>query len=165
MRAFDFFTITRGSHLVLNPGSKFGKLFVPTEISDLLDGSLFEPTETFVAQQGSKQLIGQPKDYPQSFVDALARFMAQEPLIASAYIAQHYIEGTHTEPALLVAVVAPESEMGRLAAEIGLISQGTAKAQNAVDVTRLDGPDRGYFSGQKPFYVRKKRGLLGKLFG
>jgi hypothetical protein len=165
MRALDLFSITKGSHLVLNPGSGYGKLFVPSEISGILDGSLFTPTETFVAKKGTQQLIGQPKQFPHDFVNALSRFFAGEPTVESAFLAQHFIAGTHTEPALLVAVAAPEGDFERVAAAIGIISRETDKVQTSVDIIRLGSDSRGYFSNQTPFYARKKRGFLGRLFG
>jgi len=36
----DFFQIVRGSHVILNFGSEYGKQFVPSEIDAMLDGSI-----------------------------------------------------------------------------------------------------------------------------
>lgn len=166
IRALDLFKFTEGSHLVLNPGSDFGKLFVPSEISEILDGSLFIPKDTVTIKKGAEQLIGQPKDYPTDFVKALERFFSGEPSVTSAFLAQHFIAGTHTEPALLVAVSAPEKDFERVAAGIGIIARETKKAQNIVDITRLrDCENHSYFASQRPFYSRKKQGLLSRIFG
>ena len=166
MRALDLFNFTKGSHLVLNPGSDFGKLFVPSEISEILDGSLFTPTDVLTVKKGSEQLIGQPKEYPHDFAKALIRFFSGEQSVRSAFLAQHFIAGTHTEPALLVAVSAPEKDFERISAGIGIIARDTKKPQNAVDITRLqDGVIHDYFASQIPIYERKKQGLLSRLFG
>ena len=166
MRALDLFNFTKGSHLVLNPGSDFGKLFDPSEVSEILDGSLFTPTNVLTVNKGSKQLIGQPKDYPHEFAKALIRFFSGEQTVRSAFLAQHFIEGTHTEPALLVAISAPEKDFERVAAGIGIIARDTEKPQNAVDITRLqDDGTHGYFASQTPIYKRKKQGLFSRLFG
>src|SRR5688572_28596949 len=45
LKARDFFEITRGAHVVLNPGFDYGKEFIPQEITGLLDGSIFEPSQ------------------------------------------------------------------------------------------------------------------------
>jgi hypothetical protein len=36
----DFFQIVRGSHVILNFGSEYGKQFVPSEIDAMLDGTI-----------------------------------------------------------------------------------------------------------------------------
>lgn len=158
------FEVTRGSHLVLNPGSDYGKVFLPTEVAALLDGSLFEPSQTFTAKAGSKQLIGQPADYPHSMADAVARFLATQPAVEKAFLAQHFIEGVHTKPAILIAVVAPEHGFEKLAGSIGVIAKETHQSEKAVDISRLAPGRLGYFRNLPPIYVREKKGWLGRLF-
>jgi hypothetical protein len=165
MSAFDLLQITRGSHLVLNPGSAYGKAFLPGEVESLLDGSMFKPTETLTAKGGEQQLIGQPKDYPHKLAETVSRYLESEPDVEQAFLAQHFIAEMHTEPALLVAVVAPESGFERIAGAIGIIAKDTRAAPGAVDVTRLQPNSLGYFKGQQPIYQRKKKSLLTKLFG
>jgi hypothetical protein len=168
LKARDFLHMTKGAHLVLNPGSDYGKLFVPAEVERLLDGSLLVAKEKdyFKASAGSKRIIGQPKDYPHSFAAALARYFASEPSVDRAYLAQHFISDVHTEPALLIAIVTSTDEFDRIAAATGLIARETKKTQNAVDVVRLDNskPDN-YFTKQKPIYERKGRGFLQRILG
>jgi SseB protein C-terminal domain/SseB protein N-terminal domain len=162
--AIDIFKITKGSHLVLNPGAQYGKILVPEEISQILDGSLFKPDETFTAKKETKVLVGQPREYPHEFVAALKRYFATEPLVEKAFLAQHFIAGVHTEPSLLVSILAPDREFDRIAAAVGVIARETRKPQNTVDVTKFQSGGDDYFSGQEPIYARKK-GLLGRLFG
>lgn len=165
MLAVDFLQMVAGSHLVLNPGSDYGKAFLPAEVSSLLDGSLFRPSQAMTAKGGERQLIGQPKDYPQAFADAVARFLASEPAVEQAFLAQHFIAGMHTVPAILVAIEAPESGFERIAGAIGVIAKETRKAEGAVDVTRVEASRLGYFANQEPIYRRKKKSFLSKLFG
>ncbi len=165
MAALDFLKITLGSSLILNPGSSYGKAFLPAEVASLLDGSMFKPSEKLVSKGGEQQLIGQPKDYPHEFASAISRFFASEPSVEMAFLAQHYIAGMHTQPALLVAVIAPEQGFERIAGSIGIIAKETKKSEGAVDVTRVQKGSLGYFSNQEPIYTRKKKGLFQKLFG
>ena len=165
MLAVDFLRMTVGSHLALNPGSDYGKAFLPQETASLLDGSLFRPSQAMTAKGGERQLIGQPKDYPQAFADAVARYLALEPAVEQAFLAQHFIAGMHTMPALLVAIDAPETGFERIAGAIGVIAKDTRKAEGAVDVTRVQAGSLGYFANQQPFYRRKKKSFLTKLFG
>jgi hypothetical protein len=165
MSALDFLKITLRSNLILNPGSRYGKAFLPAEVASLLDGSMFKPSEKLVAKGGEQQLIGQPKDYPHEFASTISRFFVSEPSVEMAFLAQHYIAGMHTQPAILVAVVAPELGFDRIAGAIGVIAKDTRKSEGAVDVTRAQKGSLGYFSNQAPIYERKKKGLLHKLFG
>ena len=165
LSAIDFLRITSGLYLVLNPGSDYGKAFLPNEVASLLDGSLLRPAETLTAKGGEQQLIGQPQDYPHNFAEAVSRFLSSEPGVEQAFLAQHFIAGVHTEPAILVAVVAPEFGFERIAGAIGVIAKETRMSEEAVDVTRLQKSRLGYFADQAPIYERKKKGLFAKLFG
>ena len=140
-------------------------MLVPDEVTQLLDGSLFKPSETFTVKKETKGLIGQPKDYPHEFVAALKRYFATEPSVEKAFLAQHFLPGVHTEPALVVSILAPGREFERIAGEVGIIAREIKKPQNAVDITKYDVGNESYFSKQEPIYVRAKRGIFGKLFG
>ncbi len=167
LSAVDFLRITKGSYLVLNPDSDYGKAFSPSEVDSLLDGSLFRPAETLTAKGGEQQFIGQPKDFPHKFAEAVSRFLSSEPTVEKAFLAQHFIAGLHAEPAILLAVIAPEAGFERIAGAIGIIASETRKAEAAVDNTRLERSHLGYFADQAPIYERKikKRSLFAKLFG
>jgi len=39
---------------VLNPGSDYGKEFLPDEVSRLLDGTIFQPQERHVIERATK---------------------------------------------------------------------------------------------------------------
>lgn len=165
LSAIAFLRIVSGANLVLNPGSSYGKAFLPSEVASLLDGSLFKPTETLTPKAGEQQMIGQPKDYPHKFAATISRFLASEPSVELAFLAQHIIAGMHTQPVILVAVVAPEVGFERIAGAIGIIAKETLKGEGVVDVTRLRKEHLGYFSNQAPIYQRKKKSLLSRLFG
>ena len=76
LKARDFFEITRGAHIVLNPSFDYGKEFIPQEITEMLDGSIFKPTQTYVAQKETKVLIGQPANYPHKLAKALSEYFS-----------------------------------------------------------------------------------------
>jgi hypothetical protein len=164
LAATDLFKMTQGEHLVLNPGAQYGKVLMPGEIAQILDGSIFTPSKTFTVTEPTKAWIGQPKDYPTEFVAALKRYFATEALVEKAFLAQHFIAGVHDEPALLVSILAPEHEFSRIAGAVGVIAQSTKKAQKAVDIIQFDVRSNSYFANQEPIYLRKTGGLLGKLF-
>ena len=104
-------------------------------------------------------------DYPHKFALAVSRYLASEPDVERAFLAQHFIKGIHTLPAILVAVTAPELGFERIAGAIDVIAKETQEAKSAVDVTRVQTGRLGYFENQQPIYERKKKSLLAKLFG
>jgi hypothetical protein len=163
LAAIDFLRMTSGSNLVLNPGADYGKAFTPTEIASILDGSILKPEQTVVIKGGEKQLIGQPKDYPSDFAAALSRYFSSVPAVQRAFLAQHFIAGVHTEPALLVAVEADDVDFEKLCGGVGVIAKDTRNAKNAVDIVRLKSDARGYFADQKPIY-EKKKSVFDRLF-
>lgn len=160
------FQITRGAHLVLNPGLPYGKQLLPDEVTRLLDGTIFEPRERYVAQKEMQVLIGQPKDYPAELVAALCRLYQDLPEVRRAWVAFYHNPERDSEGALLIAIDADASSMERISGESGVVIERVPKKQKFVDLIRFDGAGlSGYFAKQKPFYQRSKiRILLGKLF-
>lgn len=166
MDARALFEITRGAHLVLNPGLPYGKQFLPDEVTRLLDGTIFEPRERYVAKKDTQILIGQPKEYPSELVAALRRLYADLP-VKRAWVAFYVNPERDSEGGLLIAIDAEADAMERISGESGVVIERAPKKQKYVDLIRFDGGGvSGYFAKQKPFYEKAKiRGLLGKLFG
>lgn len=163
--AKDLFQITRGAFLVLNPGASHGKQFVPEEIARLLDGTIFEPRERYVAPKHMQVLIGQPKDYPTELINALCRLYAQLPAVQRAWVAFYHNPERDAEGGLLIAIDAEASAMDRISGESGVVIERVSKKQKFVDLVRFDGVGvSSYFKTQKPFYERR-RGLLARLIG
>jgi hypothetical protein len=160
----DFLRLTSGSHLALNPGSAYGKYFTPAEVASLLAGS--QPNlVTTTLRQAEQRLIGQPRDYPHVFVQAVARYLATEPAVERAFLAQHFIASIHEESTLLVAVDVAEPDFSRISASIGAMAADPQGPGRPVDIMRVDPGDPGYFASIEPIYTRRKRGFLAKLFG
>jgi hypothetical protein len=165
LAARDLFQITRGAHLVLNPGSSHGKQFLPEEVARLLDGTIFEPRERYVAPKNIQVLIGQPKDYPTELVDALRRLYLQLPAVKRAWVAFYHNPERDAEGGLLVAIDADANAMDRISGESGVVIERVPKKQKYVDLVRFNGAGvSGYFTNQKPFY-EKRRGFLATLLG
>ncbi len=165
--AKTLFEITRGAHLVMNPGLPYGKEFFPEEVAGLLDGTLFEPRERFVAQKPMEVLIGQPKEYPTELVQALSRLYAANSSVKRAWIAFYVNPERDPEGGLLIALDVPDpAEMERMSGESGIVIGSVAKKQKFVDLVRYDGTGlTGYFADQKPFYRRSLVRSLLRRFG
>lgn len=157
-----FFEMTRGTTLVMNPGSAYGKGFFPEEVSKLLDGSLFQPQERYVTKQATQVMIGQPSDYPNELVSALGRLYLTLPQVNRAWVAFYHNPTRDTEGGLLIALDAEQQHIDYLAGESGVVVDSIPKRHSFVDFVRYDG--RGvtsYFSSQKPFY---RKSVVGKLW-
>jgi len=163
-----FFEMTRGAHLVMNPGAAYGKEFFPEEISRLLDGTIFEPKERYVAKKNMQVLIGQPSEYPTELVAALSRLYANQPAVKRAWVAFYHNPERDTEGGLLIALDVPDSgDMDRISGESGVVIENSPKKQKYVDLIRYGNAGvGGYFTDQKPFYQRNTlKGLWGRLTG
>lgn len=160
MNARALFDLTRGAHVVLNPGQSYGKELMPGEIARMLDGSIFMG-QRITIQQETRVMIGQPSAYPQAMVDALAALFSRTSQVRAAYLAQ-YIDPQHdSQPHLLVGIDF-EGERNPLVGDAGSIAAQTATGR-IVDIIRIDGNDLSrYLVATPPFY---KRSLLRGIFG
>jgi len=154
--------LTRGGHLVLNPGQTYGKEFVPDEIAHLVDGTLFTPQETYTTRHDVQVLIGQPALYPQELVDALRRVFVTLPSVKKAYLAQYVNPERDPDPGLIICV---ETD-GRLpwqtvVADAGMVANSVLQMHKFVDFMPYTATGfTAYFDKQQPFY---QRSLLGNL--
>ncbi|MBL8587066.1 MAG: SseB family protein, partial [Methylobacteriaceae bacterium] len=76
-----------GAAFILNPGSAYGKEFMPHEITALLEGRFGEPAAVPRIETATRALIGTPKDYPDEFVAAMKKACATIPGIERAALA------------------------------------------------------------------------------
>jgi len=149
------FQITRGSFLIMNPGAAYGKEFFPDEVSRLLDGSVFEPRERYVAQKPMQVMIGQPSEYPKELVAALSRLYSGLQEVRRAWVAFYQNPERDKEGGLLIGLDVEAGDMNRISGQTGIVIESVPKKQKYVDLVRYDGSGvSGYFTDQKPFYQR-----------
>lgn len=160
----DFFEITRGAHVFLNPGLAYGKEFFPQEIAQMLDGSIFKPNQTYTAQKDTQVLIGQPAVYPTELVKALSDYFATRKQVKRAYLVQFFNPETDEKPHLLIGVDAGE-DYKKVVGDAGLISSEVLGKGEIIDFMRLDnsGLSQHMVEKTKPFY--EKKSFLKKLLG
>ncbi len=161
LRARDFLEITRGAVLVLNPGADYGKEFTPSEIQQLLDGSIFRPAQTFTTTAPAQVLLGQPARYPHDLTNALARLFQSKPEVQAAYLAHFHNPAQHPQPHTLIAL-AVDGHYDAIAADAGLVASSIPIPDPPLDFIQLtpDGSFHDYFQKTKPFYQRTKK-ILG----
>lgn len=162
MRGRDFFQITRGAYVILNPGFSYGKEFFPQEIEQMLDESVFQPVKTYTAQKDTQVLIGQPAVYPKELVKALSAYFAKNPLVNKAYLAL-MSNPAEDKPHLLIAIDG-KGDWQKIVGDAGMIASETIGKGEVIDFMRLNNNSlsQTVMRQSKPFY---EKSFLKKLFG
>lgn len=162
INAFEFLRITKGSPLLLNPGSDYGKEFTETEIASILDGSIWKPTERYVVQKPTRVMFGQPKNYPKELAEALCRLFPTVPEIKRAWLAHYFNPERDEQPHTLIAIEHSGS-WEHVAGQAGMVAKDIKIPDPPVDFMQVSsklttkGDVEDYFlNGLEPFY-RKKR--------
>lgn len=162
LNAMDFFKMTLGADLVLNPGSDFGKELPAQEIQSIVDGSIWQPSERRVTTKATQVMIGQPKNYPHELVDALKRLFAKNKKVKRAWLAHFMDPSVDQQPHTLIAVEA-EGDFESVSSDIGLVARNVTIPDPPMDVIQVTGRGglEGYFLNEsKPFYERKLFGIF-----
>ncbi len=153
--ARDFFELTRGATIILNPGLAYGKEFTLEEISRMLDGSIFRADQRIEVQEETQVLIGQPAVYPHELVNALIGCFKNQEDVKAAYLVQIQYpgEGEQPHPLILIDLV---RDYERISAEAGSIARSLTNGPTPVDITRVDQSQfcQDLVRETKPFYIK-----------
>jgi hypothetical protein len=166
--AKTFFEITKGSHLILNPGAQFGKTFSPEEVEKLLTGKMFEVEKEFQVKNSAEVIIGNPKEIPDRLLPELSRFFRSEDSVLRAWLGWYHNPELEKEPGYLLAIETTRSvDFRALAGRVSLVLKEVGTNGRYCDVVQYSGQGiTGYFRSTHPFYAkplwaRLKGGLLG----
>jgi len=152
--ALEFFRLTRGANVLLNPGSEYSKQFTAAEIAVLLDSRLLEPLQDCS--------IGQAARHPQALEDALASHFAGVREVKRAYLAHFLNPATDAAAHTLVGI--------DMEGDPTEVVEAARKAVSGIEL--FDPPlqfiqlgtlppvDRYFEDKCKPFYRRKRFGLF-----
>jgi SseB protein C-terminal domain/SseB protein N-terminal domain len=153
----SFLEMTRGADIVLNPGAEYGKEIVADEAAALLDGTIWQPSEQFVAEKETEVLIGQPANYPDELVKALTRLFRGRKQVQRAWLAHFYNPQIHERAHTLVCVEL-SGDRDRIFADAGIVAGEVPVPDPPVDFIRYadDGGLGEYFKNTRPFYVRRR---------
>ena len=166
--ARSLFEITKGSALVLNPKSKYGKEFFPEEIATLLAEGVNRVPQRRVTEQPTSVLLGQPAHYPAKMVDSLTTFFAKSPGVETAWLALMH-DAAHDENAHLVVGIAADGDVEALMREAGVVAADAAPNGAAVDLVRVVRGDPGiseyFLQSVKPFYEKSWGGKFKAVLG
>lgn len=162
INALEFFRMTSGSGIMLNPGSDYGKEITPDEARSLVDGSIWKPNETYVQQKAAEILIGQPRNYPDELVQALSRFFKTRKQVKRAWVAHFFNPERDERPHTLIAVDVSDG-FEEVISEAGIVAGNVKIPDPPVDflpITGKGGLEDYFTKDSKPFYVRKLFGLF-----
>jgi hypothetical protein len=153
-----FFEMTRGTELVLNPRSEYGKEFTRTEVEALLAEGVSRPPTQRVVERDTQVLLGQPSDYPTAMVASLATLLAKHSNVKAAYLALMHDPSADEKPHLIVGIEA-EGDFETVIREAGTVAGDTAPKEEPVDLIRVirgeSGLGRYFIEEVKPFYERE----------
>ncbi len=156
-----FLEMTKGSTLLLNPGSDYGKEFLPDEVSQLLDGSMFQPQTHHVTHRATEVLLSQPAKYPTKLVESLRNLYSTLPEVRAAYLAQCFAPSQDRSPGLLIAIDA-NRDWDQIVSESAICSKGLIPEHDHLDFIEFEKSGlQEHFLQTKPFY---KRSIFKRLF-
>jgi len=157
MPARNFFEITLGATLILNPSLSYGKEFFPAEIEALLTTGVNHVAKERVVQKATKVLLGQPANYPSEMMASLTSLLARHPSVKAAYMCLMHDAESSSAPVLVVGFDG-DGDMKTAMREAGAVAADTAPQGQLVDLVEIKHGDSGvseYLLGSvKPFYLR-----------
>jgi hypothetical protein len=152
-----FFEMTKGSFLVLNAKSPYGKEFTPNEIESLLTNGVNHASNQRIVKEATQVLLGQPAIYPAKMIDSLKKFLCQRSNVNAAYLALMHDSSLDEKPHLLVGIDA-SGDIEKIIREAGSIVGDTSPNGEFVDLIRIKSEDQGlseYFLREvRPFYKK-----------
>jgi hypothetical protein len=85
-RTRDLFARHQDTPFLLNPGSDYGKEFLPDEVKRLLAGDLGEGVDEITVPKGQQLLLGHPSEIPADLIAALSREFSAIGTIRGAWL-------------------------------------------------------------------------------
>jgi hypothetical protein len=163
INALAFLELTKGSALLLNPGSEYGKEITAKEAALILNGSIWQPSERFVVQKKTQVMLGHPANYPVELVAALTRLFKSKKQVKRAWLAHFLNPERDKHPHTLVAIETTGS-YDEIAAEVGMVASHINMPDPPLDLIQITGQPGeigDYFLKEtKPFYERRFLGLF-----
>lgn len=155
MKSKILFEITKGSTLILNPFSDYGKEFLPVEIEGILNGSIlkYQDKEITLKEKTPVQ-IGQPAVYPTEMINALKSFFASKSSINAAYVGWIHYSNSDDPPHYIFGIDG-DGDINEIKKEAGKLVKGFLISGEFVDFIEIDkeSPISQYFlEDTNPFY-------------
>lgn len=152
-----------GAYFILNPGSDYGKEFLPQDVTSLLAGNFGAPASGPRIETSTEVLIGSPADYPHDFVKKLKGACETLPEVAQASLS--WAQFGAQPPNLLLEFVC-SGPREAVMAKLDPLINAARPPERIVDVAiRGDVGDVLSKGIVEPFYVKKRAGFLNWFTG
>ncbi len=158
MKGQDFFELTKGATVVLNPFSDYGKEFTPGEIEAMLDGSIHDNVNEVTVEEDTEVLLGQPSNYPSELVTALGELFTNHPMVNAAYLCLIKMGNDEHKPHLLVGLDI-NGHMKDISPIAGALAENYLAEEEVIDFVQVNPNEDDGISGYllketEPFYTR-----------
>ena len=151
LRTRDLFEFTSGQRLILNPGGRYGKVYLPREVELMLAGKELGGT-VHVQTEKRTVLVGAAAHLPQKLPEVLARFFVQRQAVEAAHLG--WIVHPDGHKGYLLVVVADDREAAM--AGFGYLQIARATNGETMDVMVVPENTRDHLlASVAPFYVRQ----------
>lgn len=155
----DLLNLMRGSHLILNPGARYGKQILPEEIEAILSGAATRGYATNVIKKDTKILLGQPSKVPTHLTDALSAAFRSRRDVRAAYLALCSWPESG-EKHLMVGIDA-SGDWDTLMRAASAAVAAAARPEEMVDFVKMDDSSvASYMRSTQPFYKKKLLGIF-----
>lgn len=159
VRGRSFLELTIGHPLIVNPFSKIYKELVPPEVSEMLNGSIFNPKHSPILRTKMNALIGHPEYEPTQLLNALSNAYAEVSEITNAYLGWTFTEEVDNEAHYTIAIeTETEKPFKEFAVLTSTVCQDHLNGDQVIDIVKLEpgGNFSDFFYNQStPFYTRK----------
>lgn len=161
MNGRQLLELVQASPLILNPGSPYGKQFLPNETAAMLSGEIFRGYATKTVEQPTRILLGQPANYPSHLTEALVKTFRGLSAVDAGYLAHSAFEDSKAAPHTIIGVDA-RGEWEPIIDAVARTLRSAARESEIVDVIRIDDAEISRYMRDetKPFYKRKRFGLF-----
>jgi hypothetical protein len=151
LRARDLFGMVKDQRLVLNPHGPSGKVYLPSEVEDLLAGR--EPgLTTEVLQAARTVLVGAAAHIPPDLPLVLARFLTQRSVVEAAHLG--WIAHPDGRQGYLMVVVAADRDAAM--AGFGSVQVNELTSGHTLDVIVVPPGSKDHLLASVPaFYTRQ----------
>lgn len=152
----DLLNMVKGSQLILNPYSDYGKKFTPEEVQSLLNGTYFDRNvQQVTVKKATKVAIGQPAVYPTEMVKSLVKLFSNKSEVAAAYVGWIHDPASGDPPHYILAIKVT-ADWENINREVGFTAQQFLGATEIIDIIQIKGKGsflNDYFVNINPFYL------------
>lgn len=159
VRGRSFLEMTIGSTLIVNPFSKVFKELVADEISQMLNGSIFNTLSNPVLKAQMQAKIGKPEEEPTALLEELTPLFAKNEAIDNAYIGWTFNPIIDKKPHFIFAIetIVEKEQFKEIADMISNACIPHLKKEQFIDIIKLEqnGNFSDYFYNHaEPFYKK-----------